>query len=78
MGLYYGFVQYIQYRQEDSMESEQSSIICDAACVFCLLPVSYDTSRIIMMEEHIMQNGINPYSNSVIELAADKPGHALE
>ena len=77
MDLYYGFVQYIQYRQEDSMESEQSSIICDAVCVFRLLPVSYDTSRIIMMEEHIMQNGINPYRNSVIELAADKHGHAL-
>ena len=60
------------------MESEQSSIICDAACVFCPDAGWYDTSRIIMMEEDIMQNGINPYSNSVIELAADKPGHAFQ
>lgn len=65
MDLYYGFVRY-QYRQN-------IPIICDGACVF----YCYDTSRIIMMEADIMQNGINPYHNSVIELAADKHGHAL-
>lgn len=63
----------VPIQTEHSIENEQSSIICDGACVF----YCYDTSRIIMMEADIMQNGINPYRNSVIELAADKHGHAL-